>query len=85
MNFGWGRAAIVAAFLLSGCGQAEPVDPNAGKAEAVSFGRAFIANPDLVERIAAGVPLARPDYTLLYSGEEQGYTDYPTHEGSLAA
>ena len=37
MNFGWGRAAIVAAFLLSGCGQAEPVDPNAGKAEAVAF------------------------------------------------
>lgn len=37
MNFGWGRAAIVAAFLLSGCGQAEPVDPNAGKAEAAAF------------------------------------------------
>jgi len=37
MNFGWGKAAIVAAFLLSGCGQAEPVDPNAGKAEAAAF------------------------------------------------
>ncbi|WP_428152900.1 FKBP-type peptidyl-prolyl cis-trans isomerase [Brevundimonas sp.] len=37
MNFGWGKAAIVAAFLLAGCGQAEPVDPNAGKAEAVAF------------------------------------------------
>ena len=58
---------------------------DSGRAEAVSFGRAFIANPDLVERIAAGVPLAKPDYTLLYTGEEQGYTDYPTHEGSLAA
>ena len=57
----------------------------AGRAEAVSFGRAFIANPDLVERIAAGVPLAKPDYTLLYTGEERGYTDYPTHEGSIAA
>ena len=56
-----------------------------GRAEAVSFGRAFIANPDLVERIAAGVPLAKPDYTLLYTGEERGYTDYPTHEGSIAA
>lgn len=52
---------------------------DAGRAEAVSFGRAFIANPDLVERIAAGVPLARPDYTLLYTGEERGYTDYPAH------
>ena len=57
----------------------------AGRAEAVGFGRAFIANPDLVERIAAGVPLAKPDYTLLYTGEERGYTDYPTHEGSIAA
>ncbi|MCL4673991.1 MAG: alkene reductase [Sphingomonadaceae bacterium] len=58
---------------------------DAGRAEAVSFGRAFIANPDLAERIAAGVPLARPDYTLLYTGEERGYTDYPTFTGSIAA
>lgn len=50
---------------------------DAGKAEAVSFGRAFIANPDLVERIAAGAPLAKPDFGLLYTGEERGYTDYP--------
>ncbi|MFM6950205.1 MAG: alkene reductase [Novosphingobium sp.] len=48
-----------------------------GRAEAISFGRAFIANPDLVERIAAGAPLAKPDYSLLYSGEARGYTDYP--------
>ena len=48
-----------------------------GQAEAVSFGRAFIANPDLVERIAAGAPLAKPDYGLLYTGEARGYTDYP--------
>ncbi len=52
---------------------------DAGKAEAVSFGRAFIANPDLVERIAAGASLARPDYALLYTGEERGYTDYPAY------
>lgn len=50
---------------------------DAGKAEAVSFGRAYIANPDLVERIAAGGPLAKPDFSLLYTGEERGYTDYP--------
>lgn len=37
MNFGWGRAALVAAFLLAGCGRSEPVDPNAGKAEAAAF------------------------------------------------
>ena len=37
MNFGWGRAALLAAVLLAGCGQAGPVDPNAGKAEAAAF------------------------------------------------
>jgi N-ethylmaleimide reductase len=52
-----------------------------GRAEAVSFGRAFIANPDLVERIAAGAPLAKPDYARLYTGEELGYTDYPVWAG----
>ena len=48
-----------------------------GRADAASFGRAFIANPDLPERIRAAAPLARPDYSLLYTGEERGYTDYP--------
>jgi N-ethylmaleimide reductase len=50
---------------------------DAGSAEAVSFGRAFIANPDLVRRLREAAPLAKPDYTLLYSGEERGYADYP--------
>jgi N-ethylmaleimide reductase len=50
---------------------------DAGRAEAVSFGRAFIANPDLVERIREGAVLAKPDYALLYTGEAHGYTDYP--------
>ena len=54
---------------------------DAGQAEAVSFGRAFIANPDLVERIAAGEPLAKTDYSRLYTGEEKGYTDYPALAG----
>jgi N-ethylmaleimide reductase len=48
----------------------------AGLAEAVSFGRAFIANPDLVARLETGRALAKPDYSLLYTGEEKGYTDY---------
>jgi N-ethylmaleimide reductase len=48
-----------------------------GRADAVSFGRAFIANPDLVERFRAGVELAKPDFAHVYVGEEKGYTDYP--------
>lgn len=48
-----------------------------GSADAVSFGRAYIANPDLVERIKANQNLAKPDYGKLYVGEHEGYTDYP--------
>lgn len=48
-----------------------------GKAQAVSFGRSFIANPDLPERLRSGAPLAKPDYKRLYTGGERGYTDYP--------
>lgn len=50
----------------------------AGRADAVSFGRAYIANPDLVERFRNGAHLTKPDYTKLYVGEAEGYTDYPT-------
>ncbi len=49
----------------------------AGRADAASFGRPFISNPDLVARFKAGAPLAKPDYTLLYTGEDKGYIDYP--------
>lgn len=48
-----------------------------GGADAVAFGRAFIANPDLVERIRAGAPLSEPDVTTFYTPGAKGYTDYP--------
>lgn len=46
-------------------------------ADAVSFARHFIGNPDLVERIRAGGPLARFDRKTLYTAGEAGYADYP--------
>lgn len=49
----------------------------AGRADGVSFGRAFIANPDLPARLRTGAPLAKPDYAHLYTGEDKGYVDYP--------
>lgn len=49
----------------------------AGDAAAVSFGRPFIANPDLVERFATGAELASFNPKLLYAQGETGYTDYP--------
>ncbi|SFU14056.1 alkene reductase [Pseudomonas marincola] len=54
-----------------------------GMADAVSFGRHYIANPDLVERIRDGVALAEFDRKTLYSLGAQGYTDYPAYRESL--
>ena len=47
-----------------------------GEAQAVSFGRPFIANPDFVERIKAGLPLINFNAKTLYSPGPEGYTDY---------
>ena len=51
---------------------------SAGRADLVAFGRPFIANPDLVERLRTGAPLNELDRATLYGGGEKGYTDYPT-------
>ena len=49
-----------------------------GKADAVAFGRPFIANADLVERFRQGAELNKPDRSTFYGGGAHGYTDYPT-------
>lgn len=56
----------------------------AGQADLVAFGRAFIANPDLVERLRRGAALNAPDPTTFYGGDERGYLDYPTLEPAAA-
>ncbi|WP_127481109.1 alkene reductase [Nocardioides pantholopis] len=56
-----------------------------GDADAVSFGRLYIANPDLVTRLATGAELAEPDLSTAYGGDHRGYTDYPTLAGALPA
>lgn len=48
-----------------------------GKADLFAFGRPFIANPDLVERLRTGAPLAAFNPATLYGGGAAGYTDYP--------
>lgn len=53
-----------------------------GRAHAVAFGRAFIANPDLPERICGGVALAAYDRSTFYGGDERGYVDYPALQDS---
>ena len=51
-----------------------------GHADAVSIGRLFIANPDLVTRLATNAPLNPGDPSTFYDGGAQGYVDYPTLE-----
>jgi N-ethylmaleimide reductase len=46
-------------------------------ADLVCFGRPFISNPDLVERLRTGAPLANPDPDTFYAGDAKGYIDYP--------
>ncbi|NBX52839.1 MAG: alkene reductase [Proteobacteria bacterium] len=50
------------------------------KADAIAFGRYFISNPDLVDRLKNGVELAKYDRTTFYGGAEKGYTDYPFYK-----
>jgi len=49
----------------------------AGEADAVAFGKLFIANPDLPRRFATGAPLNTPDPQTFYAPGAKGYTDYP--------
>jgi 2,4-dienoyl-CoA reductase-like NADH-dependent reductase (Old Yellow Enzyme family) len=49
-----------------------------GWADAVAFGKTFIANPDLVERFRRRAPLNDPDPSTFYAAGAEGYTDYPT-------
>lgn len=48
------------------------------KADLIAFGRPYIANPDLVERMVNNWPLNELDRTSTYGGGEEGYTDYPS-------
>jgi N-ethylmaleimide reductase len=48
-----------------------------GHADLIAFGRPFIANPDLVERLKLGAPLAEFNSKTLYGGGAEGYIDYP--------
>jgi N-ethylmaleimide reductase len=56
----------------------------AGAADAIAFGRAFIANPDLPRRLKTGAPLNPYDRATFYGGSERGYTDYPALAASGA-
>jgi N-ethylmaleimide reductase len=70
-SYGYDRARAIAAIAE-------------GRADLVAFGRPFIANPDLVERLRVDAPLAVADPARFYGGGAEGYIDYPPMEGGLA-
>ncbi len=57
----------------------------ADDADLIAFGKLFISNPDLVERLKRGAPLNDFDKATFYGGGAKGYTDYPTLEAAQAA
>ena len=56
-----------------------------GRADAVAFGTAMLANPDLVRRLREDAPLNAPDRETFYGGGAKGYVDYPTLEALAEA
>jgi N-ethylmaleimide reductase len=54
-----------------------------GNADMIAFGRPYIGNPDLVERLRLDAPLADADHATFYGGGAEGYTDYKTLDESV--
>jgi len=73
--------------LMGNCGYSRETAEAAirsHQADLISFGRPFLSNPDLVERLANGWPLNPPaDTKVWYCCDAAGYTDFPTYEGLL--
>lgn len=81
------RKAYVGTLILAGLYTKEIAqrDIHEGLADLVAFGRPFISNPDLVERLKNNWPMTPPDPTTFYGGADIGYTDYPPYETSVAS
>jgi N-ethylmaleimide reductase len=57
----------------------------ANEADLIAFGKLYLANSDLVERLKSGAPLNAPDKATFYGGGAKGYTDYPVLGDALDA
>jgi N-ethylmaleimide reductase len=77
------RAAFKGHYILNGGYSAETgaAALKAGEADAIAYGRLFLANPDLVSRFKKGAPLNTPNVRTFYSPGPEGYIDYPAMEG----
>jgi N-ethylmaleimide reductase len=81
------RAAFGGIFIASGGMDRDSAEQalREGRADLVAFGRAWLANPDLIERMKAGLALNAPDPSTFYTPGAKGYTDYPRAELVAAA
>ena len=72
------RATFKGAYILSGGYDRARADADldANRGDLVAFGRPFISNPDLVEKLRTGSTLTDPDFDTFYTPGEKGYTDY---------
>lgn len=75
------REAYKGVLIYAGRYTGEKADQaiKSGLADMIGFGRPFVANPDLPERIQQGYPLAEHDPNTLFGGAETGFIDYPTY------
>lgn len=74
MRAAWPRTFIIGGSFDQASGERALAD---GMCDLVGMGRAFLANPDLVARMAGGLPLAAPDASTFFTPGAKGYTDYP--------
>lgn len=81
------RAAFGGTFIASGGFDRASAEQalKEGRGDLVAFGRAWLANPDLIERMKAGIKLNDPDPSTFYTPGAKGYTDYPRADGAAQA
>lgn len=72
------KTPLISAGEFNDKNSVEPIEN--GEVDAVVFGRYFISNPDLPERLKNGYPLSHYDRSTFYVPTTKGYTDYPTYE-----
>jgi N-ethylmaleimide reductase len=77
------RSIFKGPFILAGGFDAHTAEAalQAGHADLIAFGRPFLANPDLVQRMKTGAALNAPDMATFYTADAKGYTDYPALAG----
>jgi len=84
-DYAWARKTFKGVYIANnGYDREMAIDAIAsGRADAVAFGRLFIANPDLVHRLKVDAPLNAPNPQTFYTPGEIGYTDYPAMESAV--